>query len=46
MSTEVPSSTRLVRSPTAVIQDNENGACPPLWRQGWKWSLTVALSMP
>src|ERR1700733_6399562 len=37
---------RLVRSPTAVIQASENGACPPSWRHGWKWSLTVALSMP
>src|SRR5690606_33160648 len=24
----------------------ENGACPPSWRHGWKWSLTVTDSMP
>ncbi len=35
-----------VRSPTAAIQASENGAWPPVCRQGWKWSLTVALSMP
>src|SRR2546421_3970235 len=46
VSTEVPSSIRSVRSPTAVIHVSENGACPPLCRQGWKWSLTVALSIP
>src|ERR1700722_4183102 len=44
--TEVPSTILWVRSPTAVIQASENGACPPLCRHGWKWSLTVALSMP
>ena len=36
----------MVRSPTAVIQASENGAWPPSCRHGWKWSLTVALSMP
>src|SRR3981189_445784 len=46
VSTEVPRMSRSVRSPTAVIQASENGACPPSWRHGWKWSLTVALSMP
>src|SRR6202041_1779183 len=46
VSTEVPNVIRLVRSPTAVIQASENGACPPSCRHGWKWSLTVALSMP
>ena len=35
-----------MRSPTAVIQASENGAWPPSCRHGWKWSLTVALSMP
>src|SRR4029077_1530736 len=45
-STEVPREILFVRSPTAVIQASENGACPPLCRHGWKWSLTVALSMP
>ena len=35
-----------MRSPTAVIHASENGAWPPSWRHGWKWSLTVALSMP
>ena len=37
---------RLVRSPTAAIQASENGACPPSWRHGWKWSLIVTVSMP
>src|SRR4051795_10153397 len=46
VSTDVPRTSRLVRSPTAVIQANENGACPPSCRHGWKWSLTVALSIP
>ena len=36
VSTDVPSCNRLVRSPTAVIQASENGACPPSWRHGWK----------
>ena len=46
VSTDVPRTSRLVRSPTAVIQASENGAWPPSCRHGWKWSLTVALSMP
>ncbi len=36
VNTEVPSCNRDVRSPTAVIHANENGACPPLCRHGWK----------
>ena len=46
VSTLVPICTRDVRSPTAVIQASENGACPPSWRHGWKWSLTTTLSRP
>lgn len=46
VSTEVPSRMVLVRSPTAASQASENGACPPVCRQGWKWSLTVAVSKP
>jgi hypothetical protein len=42
----VPICTRDVRSPTAAIQANENGACPPVWRHGWKWSETQTLSRP
>ncbi len=44
--TLVPIRMLLVRSPTAAIQVSENGACPPSWRHGWKWSLTATLSMP
>ena len=46
VSTLVPSSTREVRSPTALIHAIENGACPPRCRHGWKWSLTTTLSRP
>ncbi len=46
MSTDVPSWIREVRSPTAVIQANADGAWPPSWRQGRKWSETTALSSP
>ena len=35
VSTLVPSTTRCVRSPTAVMNASENGACPPVCRQGW-----------
>jgi hypothetical protein len=35
VNTLVPSTTREVRSPTAVMNASENGACPPSWRQGW-----------
>ena len=44
--TDVPSRTRSVRSPTAASQDIENGAWPPVWRQGWKWSEIITLSRP
>ncbi len=44
--TLVPSVIREVRSPTAASQANENGACPPSWRHGWKWSETTTLSKP
>jgi hypothetical protein len=46
VTTLVPSSTRSVRAPRAASQENEKGACPPVWRQGWKWSLTITLSKP
>ena len=35
-----------MRSPTALIQASENGAWPPSWRHGWKWSDTTTLSKP
>ena len=44
--TEVPSWTRSVRSPSAASQASENGACPPWWRHGWKWSEIITLSSP
>ena len=46
VSTEVPSWMRDVRSPTAANQLSANGACPPSWRHGRKWSETTALSRP
>src|SRR5665647_3110594 len=44
--TDVPSRTRSVRSPTAASHAMENGAWPPVWRQGWKWSEIITLSRP
>jgi len=44
--TLVPIRMLLVRSPTATSQASENGACPPSWRHGWKWSLVVTVSNP
>src|SRR5262245_26989835 len=35
-----------VLAPSAPSHAKENGACPPVSRQGWKWSLTTALSKP
>ena len=35
VNTLVPSTTRCVRSPTAVMNASENGACPPVCRHGW-----------
>src|SRR3954470_18028897 len=37
---------RFVLAPSAPSQANENGACPPVSRHGWKWSLMIALSNP
>src|SRR5947209_3160207 len=37
---------RLVLAPTAPSHDSENGACPPVWRHGWKWSLIHTESSP
>ena len=44
--TEVPIWTRSVRSPSAASQASENGAWPPWWRHGWKWSEMNTLSSP
>ena len=41
VSTEVPSSARLVRWPRAPNQGRTAGLCPPVCRQGWKWSETA-----
>ena len=46
MTTLVPIRMRSVRAPRAPSQAKEKGACPPVWRQGWKWSLTITLSKP
>src|SRR5579875_3545882 len=35
-----------VRSPVAPSQGRTLGACPPRWRQGWKWSETAIVSRP
>src|SRR5213076_1508726 len=44
--TLVPIWTRRVLAPSAASQANENGACPPVCFQGWKWSLTNTESNP
>src|SRR6478735_3712929 len=44
--TEVPSTTRSVRSPAAASHAMANGACPPSCRHGWKWSEMKTESSP
>ena len=46
MSTLVPITMREVVAPSAPSQASENGAWPPVCRQGWKWSLTKTESKP
>ena len=36
VSTLVPMTMRSVRAPSAPSHVSENGACPPVCRQGWK----------
>ena len=46
VSTLVPSVARSLRWPAAASQAIAAGACPPWWRQGWKWSDTPIISSP
>ncbi len=46
VSTLVPTSTRSVLATSAPSQGSAAGACPPVCRQGWRWSLTNTESNP
>ena len=44
--TLVPIRTRLRARASAPSQGSAAGACPPVWRNGWKWSESATLSKP
>ncbi len=44
--TLVPIRARLVVAASAPSHGSAAGACPPVWRKGWKWSDTAMLSNP
>jgi hypothetical protein len=46
VSTLVPSRTREVRAAAAPSHATHAGACPPVCRHGWKWSLMKTESKP
>ena len=46
VSTLVPSRAPSAVAASAPSQVIAAGACPPLWRQGWKWSETAIVSSP
>ncbi len=46
VSTDVPRTTRSVRAATKPSHASALGACPPVSRHGWKWSLIVTESSP